>query len=491
VASKKRIPLARMAPGAARNKRVAQLAANPGTRSKIPDSLLPAQFRAGRANAQRMKTENATLYNPSQILSGSDLRNSVKAAVDLQINPQLGAFDRSIGSLTGQRDTQAARLGQYFDMYNKQTASGAAALTGGAQQLAAQMAQLGQGSQSQLEAIQQGINSRTTADAALRGPGLQDNGPASSALDFAKAQQAGANAGYQTQAAATGSGFAGIAGTIAAVAPMRAADATANLANTFNKQIADMQGRRAEVDAQRGPLTTQTLDKMRQDQFTNLATMKGLGLKEADLQETVRSHKAQETIAADTLGVKAADSVRDARTAREKLLYTQRKDAALLDIKRGVDPITGKKLSKSTSPSAALAQWRLDFAKKHGYLPKTGPPTKGKDGPSLTLNERVGQAQKFAPVLNTVQQKIKTDFPHDRQGAARALLSNNPNVDPLYASVALDVAYDGHVSRANAKKLHDRGVKVKDLNVPSFADWNRSGKTRAGRRAAGKIPVVG
>lgn len=38
--------------------------------------------------------------------------------------------------------------------------------------------------------------------------------------------------------------------------------------------------------------------------------------------------------------------------------------------------------------------------------------------------------------------------------------------DPLLASVTLDLAYDGHVSAANAKKLHQRGYSLKALGLP-------------------------
>jgi hypothetical protein len=54
-----------------------------------------------------------------------------------------------------------------------------------------------------------------------------------------------------------------------------------------------------------------------------------------------------------------------------------------------------------------------------------------------------------------------------------------PKFGQLAASIALDMAYDGHVSRANAARLHDLGYKVSDIaNSRSFNDWR---KTPAGR----------
>lgn len=48
----------------------------------------------------------------------------------------------------------------------------------------------------------------------------------------------------------------------------------------------------------------------------------------------------------------------------------------------------------------------------------------------------------------------------------------------LAASVALDVAYDGHVSRRNAQQLHKLGISVKDLGLPTY----KKTKPRTGSR---------
>jgi hypothetical protein len=498
-AKKKFVHLADMAPGAARNKRVAALVANPGTRSKVPLALLPAKYQAGRKTAQRMAQENATLYNPAQILSGKDLRSAVKSTVNLQLNPQIAAYDRGIGTITNQRNSTLGRAAQYSSGYDAATAASAAGLSGAGQQLAAQIAAQGQNTQNVLQGIQQDDSSRRAADVALRGQGLQGPDEAAHALDLAKVNAAGATSSATNQAAAQAGAASNLAGTIAAVAPMRAQDQQFALAGKFNQQIADMTAKRADVEASRGDLTSSTLQKMRNDQFTNLATMKGLDLKASDLQETVRKNKATEALTGAAITQRNLDSVRDAKTAHEKNVFDQRYKRAQLDIKRGIDPVTGKRLPKNAKPQTAadaLNAWKLKFARDHGYLPSTGAPKPGGSNggkPPLTANERISQAQKFGGISNAVNNAVK-DFPGDRKGAgtkaARAILTEKPEVDPLYVSIALDMAYDGHISRPNTKKLKARGIKVADLTgVTSFTDWQR--KHRGGRSAAKKIPVVG
>jgi hypothetical protein len=495
VATKRKfVHLANMAPGAARNKRVAQLAANPGTRSKIPTALLPARYQAGRKTAQRIATENATLYNPAAILSGKDLRSAVKGEVDAQINPQLDAFDRTIKNLGSARDISSQRLAGYSNLYNAATANTASTTANTGNALVQQIAALGKGTQDTLGQIQSDISSQSASDTALRGAGLQDFGRAQAAVDFNKAQAAGSTNSAVNVAGGQASGANTLAGTIAAVAPMRANDQQFALAGKFNQQIADMMGKRADVEATRGDLTTKTLNQMREDQFTNMVTMKGLDLKQSDFQEQVRSNKAQEGIAKGALQQRDLASQRtaasahakrvlDSRQFRSKLNESKAYHQAQVDIKRGFDPITGKRLPKKPQSAAdALNNFKLDFARKHGYLPPTGPPKAGKGAGKnggfkpLTTNEKITQTQKFGTVFNAVN-NAKSDFKGDRQtggvAAGKALLKEKPDVDPLYVSVALDMAYDGHVSRQNAIKLHKRGLSVKDFNLKSASQAAR------------------
>jgi hypothetical protein len=49
-----------------------------------------------------------------------------------------------------------------------------------------------------------------------------------------------------------------------------------------------------------------------------------------------------------------------------------------------------------------------------------------------------------------------------------------PKFDQLVASMALDMAYDGHVSRANANRLHKLGYKVSDITgATSYEDYRK------------------
>lgn len=92
---------------------------------------------------------------------------------------------------------------------------------------------------------------------------------------------------------------------------------------------------------------------------------------------------------------------------------------------------------------------------------------------------------------------------------------NNPNAMPVHLpsipqygadikmTAALDVALDGHLSRATQKKLAQAGFRIKDLNLPTYGQWKASGPTstasyderrraqarRSGQAAARLIPA--
>lgn len=51
-----------------------------------------------------------------------------------------------------------------------------------------------------------------------------------------------------------------------------------------------------------------------------------------------------------------------------------------------------------------------------------------------------------------------------------------PKAGALYATVAADIYYDGHLSRANEKRLRSAGFSLKRLGLPTYEQWRRAGK---------------
>jgi hypothetical protein len=70
-------------------------------------------------------------------------------------------------------------------------------------------------------------------------------------------------------------------------------------------------------------------------------------------------------------------------------------------------------------------------------------------------------------VQGRTSQTVKTTDPKTNV-AGSVKIPGVPATDQLTASVALDLAYDGHVSKKNQRELRRRGFKVKGLGYPTY-----------------------
>lgn len=93
--------------------------------------------------------------------------------------------------------------------------------------------------------------------------------------------------------------------------------------------------------------------------------------------------------------------------------------------------------------------------------------------------ERYDELRKKDPNMSEAEAKAKATEP--------GLPALEPFQEKL-ASIALDVAYDGHVSRENAKWLHRQGFTLKDLGLPSYTTV-KGGSRRSRSQRPGNAPA--
>jgi hypothetical protein len=288
---------------------------DPNTRAAVPTRFLSPAQQKMRVVARQRKAENQTLYNPNALLSGDTLRRAVKSEVDAQINPQLAAYDRQTAQLRQQGTVTSQRLGGYYGQLQATMPAAQAAQQSSASALAAQLAGIGQHSQDVITQAQQEAQARGVQDQALRGTGLDAGMSQRLAAEFAaqKGAAAAQTSIAASQAGAQAMGSQGVAGTMAAVLPARALDAQTVLASNQQRQIDDVLGKRADVEAQRGGLTADTLNKLRQQQFENSAAAQTLHLKGVSEQNSATAAAAR--IAETAKGRRASERARQASTA--------------------------------------------------------------------------------------------------------------------------------------------------------------------------------
>jgi hypothetical protein len=418
--------------------RIQRLAKNPATRAALADKYLSSSQLAQRNMNKRL---SAPVVQGSG-LTNRDLAHQAQNAVQVQYGSEDQQRQANIAALQQrQGDT-----GSWFDNYQKD-------LLAHAQAIQANNASAGEANKGLVQAAGQVTQFQGTPDAQV----------AKDAENASAIRQA-------------------LTASFGALMNAQGANAS-NYADTQAHVVAPGQKLTA---LQQAAGTTQAA----RDQ---LATLKGQeGAANADYRS--------KTIAAEQNSVLAQQAL-TGKTAAEQTTAAL-KAAALAETARH-----NKAAEKNTAndPSKQKTQAELDFFDKHGYWPPTGPPTKDKapkpnSGQGWATGEQQGQAQdkigsalsyasqfkskglsraqaaqvlvagkKSAPIYSTVKQKGKPDQhlaalnPDGTPKTTRAV----PAYDPLMASVALDMAYDGHVSKANVKKLHARGIRIDALGYPT------------------------
>jgi hypothetical protein len=134
-----------------------------------------------------------------------------------------------------------------------------------------------------------------------------------------------------------------------------------------------------------------------------------------------------------------------------------------IDIKRGVDPITGKKIPKGTTGTGTGGVKPLTPAEKRaerGDLNKTAGTISNAIGTAKLLKN----GRRSSTVTPPRRCCSRGAIPSSRRPATRRPASRPPRSrsrassqhDQLVASIALDIAYDGHVSYHNYRLAHKR-----------------------------------
>src|SRR3954468_13230506 len=268
---------------------LAQRRANPATRSKLPMSQLTPGQQATRRKWQQVKAENPnSLYDPTVQLGGHSLVQAARDLADMDVAPKFSALNRQLDSATTQGSALAARSGDYYRQLAHEEAGKVAtqqALAGMVNQQTANVGAQTQGAYNQRGARE---NEAQAADAALRGQGL--GGDTTTVPAEIQAQQGTAATLQQAagnQAASQGADWASLANAMAASRQARGGEVQGQLLNRVANQQQQLRGQISDVEATRGDLESQNVQKLRQQSFENLITQQGLGIKQQDIKAQI------------------------------------------------------------------------------------------------------------------------------------------------------------------------------------------------------------
>lgn len=422
---------------------ILRLAKNPGERSKIPTSLLPQQYR-------QMRAQN--LANAQPVTPGSDM------TVGQATQQRNALVEQKYGDALRSSQAQAAAIPQYYQNFRDQIAIANQARQAGYQAAVQAFQGLQQGTQAQQG--QQQLADYQQQAAALGGQ-----------ADPAAAQRA-------AQAAAIrGAAVGDLGSVLAAQGASQNAYGAAQYATAGQSQLEALQkelDNQRQLQLQKGAYSTQVDQDIRDQARKQVLENQAFGL---DVQ---KAQVAAENAAADN--ARADAQMRQTASQRASQLnkygFTTKEWNALSESDRqkwrsgaytrrnsgGPSSTGGSKPASPATRNTANTQITraLNWAKQYKQANR-----KRGDAARVLVN---GSSASSSIDERKYQELLKKGVkPVDARRRATVKSPSIPKFDQLYASVALDVAYDGHVSRRNAQKLHQMGLTLKDLGLPSYS----------------------
>jgi hypothetical protein len=395
---------------------------------------------------------NRTLYNPGQILGGRNMRRAVDQLVKLQVRPAVSDLNRQTQQVQRQSAQVTDRARSYLDSLSARQAELVKASQGITADANTAQATVADQSRQAAMAQQQQADAQVNADADVRGDIAR--GAAQQLAEHFAANQAGSMAQRQadgTAVATKGGSSDQLAVTQAMASNQRGGEQMTGLADRFAQALGEISEKKKDIVGSKGSLGADILQKLRQQQFENLITTRGLNLDEQEL-------------AASTL----VDHARVGETKRHN-----------------------KKMEKSASRAAMLAdrKYRLDlkefgadqakdnYQREHGlgpyYKPKGSKGSGGDDG-GLTPAQRIARENKRNEAWSDVEtiaatmgsyggQMVevdgKTRKPTREEIFARLREDDNASQDQIIVALALrhkDKIWDQRTLAA-ARRL---GIKV-------------------------------
>lgn len=405
--------------------RVKRLRANPGTRAALPDKYLTSEQLRQRRMNRRL---NAPLVQGSTVPYRDVVRQANDAATVRYGDEQRQRQQQVSQAQQSERDTAG-----WYDQYLGELAKHQENIANiGRQQVEGQKA-LANSLPSTVTPGMSGENQQVAALAAAVRQGIAGT-YGQTAVDQAAARNAYAD---------TLAHDVGPTAKLAALAQARGntREEQDRLAATMDKMAA---ARRQVIDQARADESKNVLAKqMYLGSQAKAATDAALDV--ARQAETVRHNKASERQQADASQGKINQY---GYTEREwRALSTAERQKVIRDFKRTGAGST-KKWASTEAQGKAASQIEQALAATKNSLRGM---TRQQAARYLT------QGATDRPIYDENGKRVlNPDGTQKTTGSLRAF-------DPLWASVALDVFYDGHISRRNVQRLHARGIKVNDL----------------------------
>jgi hypothetical protein len=438
-APKKGAPKLNKMPKAVKPK--APRASGSGSSGTASGSAKAAPWYSQNSTGARDAALAAALGDPLAPTTGDQAVAFARSLVQSQSAPVMQEYDRQQGLAESKYKNQAARQTAGTD----QLRAAIAAQLAGQQQSQAkareQIAGAGQQLQQTVNTGEQQATQAATADAAVRGGGLDGGSAAQLAQEAANARargQAGSQIALDTQAQQGAQGDA-LLNQIMAVTAQQGGERQGALTAGLNSQVRDLnQGRAKDLSAAQSDFVKTLMDIQGQNTQTKLAT-ETLGLNTAKAQSDAQAAQDQLKQQADIASLNAKIKVTEgaeqrklrAQLAKLQSNTTVAEGAANRSSREGIASANRTSAEKRAEVAAAAK------AAKDAAKPKTLTPQ------DKSRRQFIRAAEEFydGGTLKALKSKV------DKQGGGpsqfRQALANRDIKDTLARQLLTDVAYGG------------------------------------------------
>lgn len=469
------------------------LLSNPGRRATIPDAYLrtlsPALYAKRVSNRKTAATHQAAparqtanqTYDPTRLLSGSEILKLAKSLAGLQLNPQIAAGKQELGLAHANDETLVSRIAGYNKGLDTSLEAATSQAAGAEKQLAGDLAANKSSTMNTLNANRANDQQLVGADAALRGTGLEGGMGERLASDFAR-QQAGvaATLGAQTNASLVqAGGWTGLMGIMRGAAAMRGADNLRQAATSGVNREAGISQKITGLESQRAPLVASNVQDLRSKEFEKEVVAQQLGIKQqtadtaaanaAKVPETTYSKEVSKWAA--KLGLTPHEFMKLGPTKRAQAI--KQYNAA----GKGKGGKTPEQINREGAAREAAShgysyhEWiNLSPAQRQSIAQgKTPGKTKSPYLPPLQQAHATSDADRIASDPVTLDAKKKgIGYNQARQTIIGA--KKYQHVDSAIINAALDKVYLGYLTPGTVKRLKAHRIQVgrlaKALGIP-------------------------
>ena len=399
--------------------RRAKYLANPGLRSKLPDSMLTAKQRAQR----RQNAELAKPVTRGSDLTRGELAREARTATDLRY----GSAERELGAERGRAEQQGKDMQDFYGMYIAEM-----------QGHTARTQQINADSQQQLNSLSGGLQALDQSQLAAQ------QGEAN-----AQAAQRGATAGNQGQVASDASLVRqqGLAGMIAQAGATGAA--TSRYASTQAGVVAPGQ------KLQQAAISQRQVAGLSQ-KLVDLATDKGAFDADYRSRRTADEQKNVLATAALTAGMEKALLASDDRR-RGRVTSNRNADASRAETKRVNDERIANERERIRI-SKAKAKGDSAAARTRNRKVWSQIETSGEDARDLLTVEQLVAGPDGKPEVDADGKPTGRKRTRTPAEARREIREKIDDAD--IANAAIDMAIHGYILPARAEKLRRRGIAI-------------------------------